>query len=259
MKAKRLFASLILGVGSLLTLTLLVAAEQTATPANRSLLAPGNPILYPARNAHTAPSTATVSITYDEAISPTTVSTRTFTVQAMQTGLLTQTLDVDGSTISLTPTQSLKPGELVQVSATTGTLNLIGDGPAVPTVWQSRAAVGADSTATFDDSGQRLGSSWTQVAALGDLDGDGDLDTFTGNGYESGGQANRVWLNRGGVQGGVPGTFADSGQTLGISRTLAIALGDVDSDGDLDAFVGNYGQPNTVWLNGGMGTFVDGG
>jgi len=34
-----------------------------------------------------------------------------------------------------------------------------------------------------------------------------------------------------------PGGFIDSGQLLGLGN--AIALGDVDGDGDLDAFVAN--------------------
>jgi hypothetical protein len=42
--------------------------------------------------------------------------------------------------------------------------------------------------------------------------------------------------------------FEDSGQSLGSSNSDAVALGDVDGDGDLDAFVANNGQ-NRVWLN----------
>ena len=36
--------------------------------------------------------------------------------------------------------------------------------------------------------------------------------------------------------------FIDSGQALGNSASTRVALGDVDGDGDLDAFVANAGQ-----------------
>ncbi|HKB16973.1 MAG TPA: hypothetical protein VKF62_12985, partial [Planctomycetota bacterium] len=41
----------------------------------------------------------------------------------------------------------------------------------------------------------------------------------------------------------------------------ALAVGDVDGDGDLDAFVGNGGgpsaRPDRLYLNGGTGIFAD--
>ena len=113
----------------------------------------------------------------------------------------------------------------------------------------------------YADSGQTLGGSRSYRVALGDLDGDGDLDAWVAN---DGGEANRVWINQGGDQGGTPGTYADSGQALGNSSSLGVALGDVDGDGDLDAWVANYdNQGNRVWINqGGVqggtpGTYAD--
>ncbi len=199
----------------------------------------------PSPNAHTAASTTTVSITYNQSINPATVSPQTFAVHAMQTGQLLQTYSVNGGQITLMPDQSLKSGELVQVSATTGALNLSGQGPVSPTVWQFWAAVGSG-TGFFSGSGQSLGSSDSWSMALGDVDGDGDLDAFVTNLY----QANKVWLNDG------TGTFSDSGQSLGSSQSLGSALGDVDGDGDLDAFVANF-DGNKVWSNDGTGTFED--
>jgi hypothetical protein len=43
--------------------------------------------------------------------------------------------------------------------------------------------------------------------------------------------------------------FTNSGQALGKSDSLSVALGDLDGDGGLDAIVANDGQPNTVWMN----------
>ncbi|MCJ7551289.1 MAG: FG-GAP-like repeat-containing protein [Anaerolineae bacterium] len=257
MKSRRAILNLGIAVAAGTVLMSLVVSIGHAASLAKPLLVPGNPIVAPPANAYAAPPTTTISVIYDEGLDPATVSTRTFAVHAMQTGLLTEALGVDGATISLTPTQPLKPGELVQVSATTGTLNLIGEGPVAPTVWQFWAAVGTGSSATFQDSGQRLGSSQTQVVALGDLDGDGDLDAFTGNGGTAYNQANHVWLNMGGAQAGAPGILVNSGQALGLSKTTAVKLGDVDGDGDLDAFVGNSEQANAVWLNNGTGTFGD--
>ena len=52
---------------------------------------------------------------------------------------------------------------------------------------------------------------------------------------------------------------------LGNSESEGVSLGDLDGDGDLDAFVANEGSnlpdpdehPNRVWLNDGSGNFTD--
>jgi hypothetical protein len=60
---------------------------------------------------------------------------------------------------------------------------------------------GARGGGTFTDSGQALGNGDSEDVALGDVDGDGDLDAVVANS----GQHNRVWRNDG------SGTFTDSG------------------------------------------------
>jgi hypothetical protein len=103
----------------------------------------------------------------------------------------------------------------------------------------------------FTDSGQRLGADYSNDVALGDLDGDGDLDAFVANGLF--GDPNRVWINDGN------GFFSDSGQLLGREVSYGVALGDLDGDGDLDAYVANgLGEvnPDRVLLNDGNGTFT---
>ncbi|HKB16198.1 MAG TPA: FG-GAP-like repeat-containing protein, partial [Planctomycetota bacterium] len=92
----------------------------------------------------------------------------------------------------------------------------------------------------------------TQALAIGDADGDGDLDVVVGNTGGLAAQPERLYLNDG------TGIFTDATATnmpFLIVNTQAVALGDVDGDGDLDAFAGNSGQ-DVLYLNGGTGIFT---
>jgi len=53
--------------------------------------------------------------------------------------------------------------------------------------------------------------------------------------------------------------FTDSGQNLGGGVSFAVAPGDVDGDGDLDAVVSAYQAEDGVWLNDGAGSFTSAG
>ncbi len=93
------------------------------------------------------------------------------------------------------------------------------------------------------DSGQHRSWLWSESLALEDLDGDSDLDAYV---------ANQICFNDDGDQGGSPGTFVCSGQSLSNPANDHLALGDLDGDDDLDAFAGNGypdPQPNYIWLN----------
>ncbi len=88
--------------------------------------------------------------------------------------------------------------------------------------------------------------------ALGDLNGDHYLDAFvvTQNIHAP---ENSVWINS-----GYPDfNFTKHPDNLfGSSLSNGVELGDLDNDGDLDAFVSNYKcQANEIWMNDGSGLF----
>ena len=104
-------------------------------------------------------------------------------------------------------------------------------------------------TGEFTDSGQRLGEDASWMAALADLDGDGDLDAVFAAGDNRGDfqkAPNTIWLNDG------KGQFEPGAEPFNPAMTRGLALGDLDGDGDLDAVVGNdSGDPSGVWINDG--------
>jgi hypothetical protein len=106
-----------------------------------------------------------------------------------------------------------------------------------------------DGTGMFTATGHLIGATLPGAIALGDLDGDEDVDVFVARVANL---PNQVWLNNG------SGQFTNSGQALGAAHSTDVALGDLDGDEDLDAFVVDS-NVNTVWFNNGSGQFTDSG
>lgn len=129
-----------------------------------------------------------------------------------------------------------------------------------------------------EESGLSADRLWSSSAAWGDFNGDGQLDLYVAH-YVNWSPANHpvcpapikgereicsprdflplpdsLFLSDG--QGG----FRDLGSTAGVSsegKGLGVVLGDIDLDGDLDAYVANDTTENHLYINDGRGQLTE--
>ncbi|MFP4438888.1 MAG: FG-GAP repeat domain-containing protein [Chloroflexaceae bacterium] len=102
------------------------------------------------------------------------------------------------------------------------------------------------------------------AVALGDIDGDADLDIVTG--YANAGNASIIYLNDGTGQfhsgpvacGTTPDVRCFGDDRGGIVEVYAVALGDLDGRDGLDIALGLNGGQNAVFFNDGDGGFFNG-
>jgi len=192
---------------------------------------------------------APVMAEFDAPMMASTITTNTFMLYSGQSGFRPGAISYGAGNwnATTTPNVPFRPGELFFAEIAHGISNATGSVELKTHAWSFYAA--AAGSAQMDVSAQNTGTNATQLVALGDLDGDGDLDALLVN---FSGEADQIWTNEGGV-------FYDSGQSLGSEDGRFGALGDVDNDGDLDAYIVNWQQPDKVWLNNGHGVFADSG
>jgi len=196
----------------------------------------------PGANAIDVTPGGTITIRFNSDIDVATVPGN-LVIYGDQTGVAGYAPTVAGTSLTLDPVADFAEGELVTVVLETGLANVGGGTLTEPLVFQF--FVGAVSGfGAFSASAQMLSADVGSHVALGDVDGDGDLDAFVAN---AAGPA-RVYFGDG------AGSFVDSGQFIFTFQALAVALGDIDDDGDLDAVLPSRNELY-IWVNDGAGVF----
>ncbi|MFT7582188.1 MAG: hypothetical protein ACI9MR_003870, partial [Myxococcota bacterium] len=203
----------------------------------------------PNRNVVSAPVDTAIEVEFDGEIDPASLAQGLF-VYGGQSGRRLATgddLEINGTTLTLTPTQPFGVGERVTVIVTTALQDLDGQTLSQPVQWQFRVAASAGEGRFVP--GPIFGPTSTYVTPLSpgrvaDLDGDGDLDLFGAHlnatitpDYEhqwhnpvQDTDTPFIWLNRG------DGTFEPTAELLD-HVVIQSAVGDFDGDGDVDGVI----------------------
>lgn len=249
----------------------------------------------PANAARSVSGGAPITVYFDSAVNTSTVHAGTFRVRSVRTGFKSGTYSVGSASATFQPSQAFVPGDEVVVTLSTNIASA-GGARLKPCAFQFFATAFGCSSFTCA-AGQAMGSCVDGQVVLADTDADGDLDAcivcdecdiwtndgtgafFAGGQDFGGGSAgvsevafgdlngdglsdafvarlsdpSQVWTNNG------SGVFCNSGQSLnGTGTSVQVVLGDVDGDGDLDAWETRMGA-GRIWLNNGHGVFSDSG
>ncbi|RZK57407.1 MAG: hypothetical protein EOO59_09140, partial [Hymenobacter sp.] len=208
----------------------------------------------PAANARAASRTAAVTVTLSQPLLATAgPALRVYSAQ--RGGLRSRgaaTASVSGNTLQFVPgAYAFMPGETVTATVTTAAASS-GGSLAHGRVVQFTTAVQGTGQAAFL-AGANLSVAGADFAeAVGDVDGDGDLDLLVvTTGVLNVGQVS-VRLNGGDASGSNTGTFSNGSTVPVATSPFRVAAGDVDNDGDLDLLTTHFASGRvSVRLNGG--------
>lgn len=231
---------------------ILILALVLLAPAGAALAqAPVVTGVLPLANARAVPRTGAITVSFSQPLLPgAEAALQVFGTQrgGRRTGATPATRS--GSTLTFSPSaHAYLPGETMEYSVTGAASS--GGLLAQPWVGQFTAAVGGSGRGTFVAGTDAVGLTFPLAVVLGDVDNDNDLDLLivnSRNDFASG--LISIRLNNG------QGVFTNGSGVAMMGTPLAITLGDVDSDGDLDFASANANYSAvSIRLNNGRGTF----
>ncbi|MBJ6107847.1 VCBS repeat-containing protein [Hymenobacter sp. BT523] len=213
----------------------------------------------PAANARAATATGPVSASFDRPMdAASTAALKVFSAQrggqrAGRSGSST----VSTNTVSFAPSFSFRPGEAVQATVTRGATAAAGGTLPTPRVWQFTAAVSGGVGLFNGGLDPNLGNQPSGVA-MGDMDGDGDLDLVVASNYAAG-SSNPAFATLGVRRNDGNGVFSNGSDNSAGLSPQSVVLADVDGDGDLDVLAASSTSTGTVTvlLNDGSGTLTN--
>ncbi|TVT42829.1 T9SS type A sorting domain-containing protein [Hymenobacter setariae] len=205
---------------------------------------------WPAANAVAAAPTAGVRVLFDSTPGLLLRQTPLWVYSTQRGGWRTGhsgQLDWDGRSLTFQSTFDFMPGEVVY--ATTWAAPAINQKPHA-LIWQFTTAVGGTGQGNFEQSANLPAPALAPGLALGDIDGDGDLDLVTGSP-----STNHVCVRLNEEAAGRPGHYGPGTLVDVHHAAYSLALGDMDGDGDLDLVTGSDSDGTvSVRLNGGDAT-----
>jgi hypothetical protein len=229
-------------VGALVTSTALVHAQ-----------APQITTVTPSSNARAAARTESVRVTFSQPL--TAASAAALQIFSSQRGgRRTHLTPASGraAILTFTPTAyAFQPGETVNYTITTAAASSTA-ALVRPRVGQFTAAVSCTGTGAFQPSSQVDTGRYPDGMALGDIDGDGDLDLLVAH-FSAISNTVSICFNDG------TGKYSGTQSVVVGNAPKRVVLGDMDGDGDLDIVTANQGSRTvSVRLNDGTGQFGGG-
>ncbi|WP_167855287.1 malectin domain-containing carbohydrate-binding protein [Hymenobacter wooponensis] len=211
--------------------------------------------LLPTRNALAAPRSTALVLDFDQAL-PAELPAATLRVfSAQEGGQRTGTLSTNGSTLTFTPATPFRAGEQIWATLTSALRSNDGTPLAKPQVWQFTTAT-APSAGYFGGGPEVPVGSRPRSVAVGDVDGDGDLDLLTANIQAPDGTSTvSLRLNDG------KGGFKNGREAVTFTRAVLneVFLQDLDGNSSLDLVVSYNDRFSTgrvdFWRNDGTGSF----